>query len=168
MFTAYFNLTLLTAMLPFIFASLATTLAGLLSQDKWADGVNDLIATIFVLAASVADVYVTGKLTDNIALIVATVTATATALLATSFVPLQTWTSFLRQTILVIQDSGFHVVAQPTNTPTQSTQDTSDTPKVFAIGYDDDETPPSTPIINPADGTTEIPKTQFKQPPPTA
>lgn len=152
--STYLNLTVLTAMLPLAFAWLATTLAGLLSQDKWPGYVNDIIATVFVILASIADVYLTGKLTGDIALIVGTVTATATLLLATSFVPLQKWTAMLQSTILVLEDSGFHFIAtQPSSTTTAAIP----TP-VFAV--------PATPEVPPTNAdseTTEVSKQQFIQ-----
>ena len=111
MFNSYINPTLIVAILPFAFACIATTLAGFLSQDKWLVWVNDIIAIIFVLLASLTNVYVTGQLATGD--VIATIAATATLLLSTSFKPLQRWTAFLQQNILVLQDSGFHLIAHP-------------------------------------------------------
>lgn len=104
--------TMLSVLMPVLFALVASTLSGILAQDHLAEWQNEMIACVVVVLAAIGNVYVSGLLTGDLSVIIGTVDGVAVVLISSSMKPLQRWTKFLQGTVFVAHDGKISVEAQ--------------------------------------------------------
>jgi len=92
------DLTTLSKALELALPVLATLLSGLLSQDKFPEWLNALLAATCIALAALATVFLRGQLTGNVVTDVGIITAVAMSLQATVLAPLH---RFLKSSVFV-------------------------------------------------------------------
>lgn len=100
---------ILIASLPFLFAWGAMTLYGILSQSRWSNTTEEIVADSFVVLASLGCAFSTASMTGNLAVILAPLAMIGTYYFAKESALLKHWSLILQQGFLVIQDGKIYL-----------------------------------------------------------